>query len=144
MLSRRSKNGFGNAVNANHGAKIRARKRAKRRFRFLPGTRFVFELQKCPFTPAPTVPILDGRVDAKSRHRRTDLGVSPNKLVCLLSQQIAVGIKIKVRDGRRKRETRKTCVLPRQNGISREADRVKKFFAASEKVPILRVSASVA
>ena len=51
--------------------------------RFLPGTRFIFELPKCPFTPTPTVTICAGCVDAKTRaaawlraFRQTNLSVS--------------------------------------------------------------------
>jgi hypothetical protein len=39
---------------------------------------------------------------------------------------------------------RETRALPNPSTIGRPAEEAKKFFAASEKVPILRVSASVA
>ena len=44
----------------------------------------------------------------------------------------------------RNRQTRRPRVLPGETVISCAGDCGKKFFAASEKVPILRLSASVA
>ena len=53
-------------------------------------------------------------------------------------------LKRKFAIGRRNRQTREARALPRQDRRRARVERVKKFFAASEKVPILRVSASVA
>ena len=73
------------------------------------------------------------------RYRR-----STSKLICLISQQIAVRIKTKVRDCGMQCQHAKRVRYPGKTVISCAGDCVKKFFAASEKVPILRVSASVA